>query len=69
MYRLQMAKPNKNDCKNGKQANLLVQGARSNVQKLQITVDTKLLTNNKVCIIHHSDISYLYLAKYVSQTK
>ena len=54
MYRLQMAKPNKNDCENGKQANLLVQGARSDVQKLQMTVDTKLLANKKVCIIHTS---------------
>ena len=40
MYKLQMSKPNKNDCKNGKQTNLLVQGDRSAVQKSQITVDT-----------------------------
>ena len=35
-----MPKPNRNDCKNGKQTNLPVQGARSVVQKSQITVDT-----------------------------
>ena len=34
-----MLKPNRNGCKNGN--NLLVQGARSAVQKFQITVDTK----------------------------
>ena len=36
-----MLKPNRNGCKNGKETNLLVQGARSAVQKSQITVDTK----------------------------
>ena len=34
-----MAKPNRNDCKKWK-ANLLVQGARSVVQKSQVTIDT-----------------------------
>ena len=36
-----MPKPNRNGCKNGKQTNLLIQGARSAVQKSQIAVDTK----------------------------
>ena len=36
-----MPKPNKNDYKNGKQTNLLVQGARSAAQKSQITIDTE----------------------------
>ena len=35
-----MPKPNRNDCKNGKQTNLLVQSAISAVQKPLITVDT-----------------------------
>ena len=39
MYKLQMPKPNRNNCKNGKQTNLLVQGGRSAVQKSQIKVD------------------------------
>ena len=45
-----MPKPNRNRCKNGKQTNLLIQGARSAVQKSQIGVDTKkkLSVNNKV---------------------
>ena len=68
-----MPKPNRNGCKNGKQTNLLVQGARSAVQKSQITVDThthththtkKISANYKVCIMHLSDVSYLCLAKY-----
>ena len=41
MYKLQIPKPNRNDCKNGKQTNLLVQAARSAVQKPQVTVDTQ----------------------------
>ena len=32
-----MPKPNKNDCKNGKQTDLLVQGARSAVENLYNT--------------------------------
>ena len=40
MYKLQILKPNKNDFKNGKQTNLLVQGVRNTVQKSQITVDS-----------------------------
>ena len=40
MYKLQMPKPNRNDCKNSKQTKLLVQGARSTAQKSQITVET-----------------------------
>ena len=36
-----MLKPNRNGSKNGKQTNLLVKGARTAVQKSQITVDTK----------------------------
>ena len=59
-----MPKPNTNGCKNGKQTNFLVQGIRSAVQKSQVTVDTKHSANNKACIIHLSDISYLCLAKY-----
>ena len=58
-----MLKKNRNGCKNDKQTNLLVQGTTSAIQKSQITVDTKNLpANNKVCIIHLSDMSYL--AKY-----
>ena len=61
-----MPKPNRNACKNGKQTNLLVHGARNAIQKSQKTVDTKkLLASNKVCIIHLSDTSYLCLANYV----
>ena len=53
--------------KMAKKTNLLAQGTRSAVQKSQVTVDTKTLSKqNKVCIIHLSDISYLYLAKYVN---
>ena len=47
---VQMPKPNRTNCKNGKQTDLLVQGARSAAQKSQITVDTKISANNKVCI-------------------
>ena len=65
-HNVQMPKPNTNGCKNGKQTNFLVQGTRSAVQKSQVTVETKLSANNKVCIIHLSDISYLCLAKYVN---
>ena len=36
-----MLKPNRNNCKNDEQTNLLVQGASSALQKSQITVDTK----------------------------
>ena len=39
-----MPKPNRNDCKNGKQTNLLVQGTRSAVQKPQVRVDIKTLS-------------------------
>ena len=31
-HNLQMPKPNRNDCKNGKQTDLLVQGSKSAVQ-------------------------------------
>ena len=41
MYKLQMLKSNRNDCKNDKKTNLLGEGARSAVQKSQITVDTQ----------------------------
>ena len=61
-----MPKPNRNGCKNGKQTNLLVQGTRSAVQKSQVTVDTKTLSKQQVCIIHLIDISDLCLAKYVN---
>ena len=37
MYKLQMPKPNRNDCK---QTKLLVQDARSTGQRSQITVET-----------------------------
>ena len=40
-HSVHMLKANKNGCKNAKQTNLLVQGARTAVQKSQITVDTK----------------------------
>ena len=70
MYKLQMPKPTRNNCENGKHTNLLVQVAGSAVQKSQITVYTsKVSANNKVSITHQSDISYLYLLQYVSQTK
>ena len=39
-----MSKPNRNRCKNAKQTNLVVEGARSGVQKSQITVETKKLS-------------------------
>ena len=42
-----MPKPNRNNCKNGKQTNLVVEGTRSAVQKSQITVDTKLSSSTK----------------------
>ena len=59
-----MPKPNRNHCKNGKQTNLLVQGARS---AAQITLDkTKLSGNKNICIIDLSDINYLCLAKSVN---
>ena len=41
-----MPKPNRNGCKNTKQTNLLVEGARSGVQKSQITVERKKLSAN-----------------------
>ena len=40
MQKVQMSRAKTNDCKNGEQTNLLVQGARSAGQKSQITVDT-----------------------------
>ena len=65
-----MLKPNRNACENGKQTNFIVQGAKSAVQKSQITVDTKkLLASNKVSIIHLSDIRYLSSKLCPSQTK
>ena len=39
-----MPKSNRNDCNNGKKTNLLVQGTRSAVQKLQVMVDIKTLS-------------------------
>ena len=45
-----MPKPNKNDCKNGKQTDLLVQGARSAVENLYNTSEWhKLPLSIKVC--------------------
>ena len=35
MHNLQMPKPKRNDCKNGKQTDLLVQGSKSAVQNLK----------------------------------
>ena len=39
-HNAQVPKSNRNDCKNGKQINLLVKDARKAVQKSQITADT-----------------------------
>ena len=58
MYKLQTLKSNRNDCKNDKKTNLLGEGARSAVQKIpNHSRHTKFSANNKVCIIHKSDIS------------
>ena len=35
MHNLQMPKPSRNDCKNGKQTDLLVQGSKSAAQNLK----------------------------------
>ena len=48
---VQMPKPNRSNCKNGRQTDLLGQGVRSAAQKSQVTVDTKI-SANKVCIYH-----------------
>ena len=63
-----MLKPNRNDCKNGKQTNLLVHRNRSVVQnpKKQWTKNSQQTTKYKVCLIHLSDISYLCLGRYVN---
>ena len=53
-HNVQMPKPNRNGCKNGKQTNLLVQGTRSAVQKSQVTVDTKTLSK-KQSMYHTSE--------------
>ena len=65
-----MPKPNRNDCKNGKQTNLLVQGTRSAVQKSQVTVDTKTLSKQQ-SMYHTSEWHKLPLSSKVckSQTK
>ena len=42
-----MPKQNRNECKNGKQTNLLIQGARRAVQKFQIAVDTHTKKNSQ----------------------
>ena len=70
MHKLQIPKRTRNNYKNGKQTNLHVPGTRKAVQKSQTTAEiSKLSANNKVCIIHQSEINHLYLAKYVSQTE
>ena len=70
MHKLQIPKRTRNNYKNGKQTNLQVPGTRKAVQKSQTTAEiSKLSANNKVCIIHQSEINHLYLAKYVSQTE
>ena len=48
-----MPKPKGNNCKKGKQADSLVQGARNAAQKSQITVYTKI--SAKVCIYNTSE--------------
>ena len=68
MYKLQMPKPTRNNCKNGNQTNLLAQGARS-TKFPNDSLHIKTLENSKVCITHQSDKSHLYLVKYVSKTK
>ena len=42
-----MPKRNRNDCKNGKQTDLLVDGIRSAAQKSQVTVDIKTLSKQQ----------------------
>ena len=63
---VQMPKPNRTNCKNGRQTDLLVQGARSAAQKSQITVDTKISANNKVCIYNIFEWDKLPLSSKVS---
>ena len=50
-----MPKLNRNTWKNGKQTNLLVQGARTAVQKSQITVDTKKTLRKQQSMYHTSE--------------
>ena len=45
------------------------QDVRSALQKSQKTVNTQNSANNKFCITHQGDINYLYLAKYLAQSK
>ena len=65
-----MPKPHRNGCKNGKQTNLLVQGIRSDVQKSQVTVDTKTLSKQQ-STYHTSEQHKLPLSSKIckSQTK
>ena len=63
-----MTKSTKNIFEYGKQTNLLVHGAKLDVQTFQTTVDISN-SDNKVCITCQSYISYFYQATYVSQTK
>ena len=62
---VQMPKPNRSNCKNGKQTDLLGQGVRSAAQKSQVTVDTKI-SANKVCIYHMFEWDKLPLSSKVS---
>ena len=50
-----MPKPNRNGCKNGKRTNLLVHGARSAVQKSQITDRHKKTLNKQQSMYHTSE--------------
>ena len=51
-HNVQIQKPNRNGCKNGKETNLLVQGTGSAVQNSQVTVDTK--NSSKQQRMHHT---------------
>ena len=50
-----MLKRNRNGCRNGKQTNLLVQSARSAVQKSQVTVDTKKTVSKQQSLYYTSE--------------
>ena len=67
-HNVQMPKPNRNCCKNGKQTNLLVQGTRSAVKKSQVTVDTKTLSK-KQCMYHISEWHKLPLSSKVCNSQ
>ena len=70
MHDVQMPKPNRNACKNGKQTDLLVQDTRSAVQKSQVTVSKKTFSKQQ-SMCHTSELHKLPLSSKVckSQTK